>query len=205
MLENRAIWAEWNENFSKLRHEAVGGYILEFDVFLKEINKDIFQKNDVGKALIQITDESWIPNKGVFSLAEHIHWDYNAELNWNEPKTSEYLEDAILSSKYGRKNGVYGTVAVLHKIEIFPENRGQGFFIPFMETILDTLQKWKVDFVILQPHPFGSHVKDLKSEIERLRNFYRRFGFEDIPIRKGNPYMKLYLKQYSKRLEEKVQ
>lgn len=54
MLENRAIWAEWNENFSKLRHEAVGGYILEFDVFLNAIDKDIYQKIDIGKALISM-------------------------------------------------------------------------------------------------------------------------------------------------------
>lgn len=200
-MEKGHVWAEWSEDSTKWRNDMTGGYLLGFEVTLKTYGDLIGRPEErfviLGKADIHLTDESWIPGKGDFTLAQHIHMDYNEETNWNEYTLYEYLEDAITCSKYGKTDGVKGTVAVLHKIEILPEFRGKGLFPHFLNSIIHSCRRFKTDYVVLMPHPFGGNVKSQEEKelgILKLRRFYSQFGFHDIPLEKGVPYMALPMK-----------
>lgn len=153
----------------------------------------------VGKAAIQITNESWLNNNparvGDSSLLiEAIHFDYNDEMNWNELTLYEYLEDALISVSFTDCDMYRGkTIAVLHKISIENAFRGQRYFSPFFQDVIHLLKEaYGVDIVLLQPHPFGENC-DVNKGKAFLKDFYSRFGFVEVPLDKkmqeGTPYM----------------
>lgn len=202
-IEKENVWTEWRENESKNFHDMTGSYILDFDIPLNawghELERHEERVVNLGKASLHITDEAWIQEKGDYSLIDHVHMDYNDDMNWNEYTLYEYLEDALRSTKYGQEGGVHGTVAVLHKIEILPEFRGNNLFPYYLNSIIHSCRKFKVDFVVLQPHPFGGegfNPEQRELGILRLRRFYSKFGFKDVPISEGNAYMMLPIKQH---------
>jgi GNAT superfamily N-acetyltransferase len=199
-IEKEQVWTEWHESENKWHHEMAGGYILGFDIPLKTWG-DHFGSEErtvtIGKASLHLTDESWIPDRGDLSLIDHVHMDFNDEMNWNEYTLYEYLEDGLKCIKYGQKNGAFGTVAVLHKIEILPEYRGNGLFPIYLKSIIHSCRRFKTDFVALLPHPFGGtgfNPEEMELGKLKLRRFYSQFGFQEVPLEKGTPYMVLPMK-----------
>jgi len=201
-VKKEQVWMDWKGFEHKL--ECVEeSYVMDMEMELKMLGRDVGKGLDavvtVGNATLHMTDEAWISNKGTHSLTDHIHMDFNEDVNWNEPTNFEILEDALLCTKYGQKTGISGTVAVLHKISIPPFYQGKGLFPIFLQSLLNVCVKLKADYVVLQPHPFGDEKmekEDVQAGIARLRTFYRRFGFVDFPLEKGVAYMVLPVERY---------
>lgn len=78
---------------------------------------------------------------------------------------------------------VWGRVAVLERLKIDDRYQNRGIGTEAMNEILDWLSKISVEFVILRPCPLeflrGDKGKqaELADGIQRLTNFYSRFGF----------------------------
>lgn len=208
-IKSESVWTEWHETGSKHYLNYMGGYILEYKVELK-VDSYILNESDegrtvIGNATIHLIDEEWVNDKNGYSLEERVHMDFNDEVNWNATTLYEYLEDALICSNYGKKDGVSGTIAVLHSIEIFEEYRGNGLFDSFLSDILKTCSKFKVDYVVLTPQPFGENLIP-EDEIKRLTNklisFYTKYGFRHTISELKVRYMALSMKQYSLNLKE---
>lgn len=174
---------------------------MEFQVVLETENMNTDKSDErfvtIGQAKVHIVDQQWLEDN-FMDLIEQIHFDFNAELNWNEPTIYEFLEDSLKCVDYGQEKGLQGKIAVLHTISIRKEYRGQGYFPEFMNRIIDYVKKFSCDYLILQPCPFGEAWIDpikLEKGIQRLRRFYETFGFRNYPIEKGKPYMYLSLSE----------
>jgi GNAT superfamily N-acetyltransferase len=192
-------YVEWNRGAQSLYEEIKGDYVMSYDVSLKVYQDDTYVC--AASAEVILTDERWIKNKGNLSLVEHVHYDFNDEMNWNDYTIYEYLEDTLRCTNYGLDGGTNGKIARILKIQIQPEFRGNGHFSYFLERIIPTLLKWDVNYISLMPQPFGNiypnecsdeeKEKILDGGIIRLQNFYSRFGFK-ILANEGIPYIIFY-------------
>jgi len=205
-MENK-VWIEWkNDEDANSLNNFFGGYVKSINISLNTLNVQS-EVVTIGKAFLHLTNEKWINEPAEYSIMEHINMDFNSEVNWNETTVYEYLEDALKCIHYGTEDGIKGTVAVLHKIEIDNEYRGKGYFVPYMNAIVEKCQTLQVDYLSLQPHPFGGARllnEHLQEAISKLRGYYERFGFRNIPITEGVAYMLLdlnYRKKSNKREE----
>ena len=201
-LNKAHIWAEMHQLPTVKDGNTLDSYLLDLDIPLKTFgwNADLEEGLiELGKANVHIVDESWLKGLRTLPLKQQLHYDFNDEMNWNAITSFEYLEDALDSIQYGEANGFQGTLAVLHKIHILPSYRGHSLFAHYMESIIELLRKMKVDYIALQPHPFGEEEMDV-IELEvgklKLQRFYSQYGFKEYPIEKGVPYMVLPVKQY---------
>lgn len=174
------------------QNEASGDYIQDY---LFEL---VLENEVIGKASLQLVDykESFM---GKTLLTEALKEDFIPEYGWGELSLYEWSYDALLSVDYENNAALKGErLAILHKLEVFPMYRGNGYAHELLTGILLEMLELEADAVLLKPHFFGEKLEEMERFFRQrmLMKFYQGYGFEEIPLPedvKGTCYMILHL------------
>lgn len=69
-------------------------------------------------------------------------------------------------------------VAILCTLEVVDEYRGKGMGGIMMNNIMNIIPSLGVNAIYLHPYPFDSDEEDFKTDLQRLKVFYGRYGFQ---------------------------